>query len=1719
MKLTRSGDVRGGKPWIRCWIALAAGLFLVLEATGLAIIASAQVTTTTVQGTVYLANGQAGSGTLVVSWPAFTTAAGQLITADSLTVAIPSDGFVSVNLAPNQGATPAGEYYTAVFYMSDGSTSTQYWVVPAAAQATIAQVQAQIMPAAQAVQAVSKTYVDQSIQQATQSLLTATGGTLTGPLILSGDPTQPLQAADKHYVDTQVATVDSAVANAWPSLVVRVDQLAGANFGAQLQACLNEVSATYGGTCDARNFTGSQTTTSNVTISTANTTVLLPCATIATAFQIVVTAGTRNASLRGCAQRGGSQASGSEGGTVLAYSGAAAAIQVGDPTYATDTPGFHLDNIAINTTGSTTATAQGLVAYRTQELEVESVYFLGNQNQTAMTLDGTGNYTGGTFLDDQFDGFGTAVNAIGHQVSNPATTDWVNASTFIRLHIDCPTSSGNPIAGTYGINLQQGDGNTFTGGDVEGCATALHLGANAQNNTIVGLRNENSTDQVVADAGSEYNSWITGGTMFTGKLIDNGTRNSFLDAFHRSFNALNGDQWRSQADATVTNHIYTGIGLGNVRGRIDEYTTDVPGSPGNYQNAWQWGPGDGTSGQQIWSLTDMLNNVQRFGVQENTAAGGAPQSYLNAAGTGLVCFNCSTNSGTGGVSFGSGGASPATVATINNAGNAQFNGTLQVNGTAQFAGTTTVRNNANAEVDYYLWPGLTTSQKGSFTYKDWNGASQWYMVKDASNNWALNSATGGLDSFKAYQSTNSGDTYIDTSNSTGVVRVNYETGSGTQFKVYGGNSNTLYAAFTGATAIQFPGLASSSGYDCLQVDTSGYITNTGSACGSGGSGGSGDLPLSGGTLTGALNGTSASFSGNLYAASIEGSAPPVLDIRNPAFAGGAICNGSTDIGPAIQAAITALPAKGGTILIPGNPAACYWANPQSLTWGTHQLITLKVQGQLETGTTLTLPGQVFLVGDGGALGSQFQLSGNTAQFSGPSTTGTLGTAVLGNGTAQTFTPSTMTGLYVGTAITIAETVTCNITTITRSNNQVVASVSPSSSSTCHIPPGAQVTIAGVSDTSFDGTFQVITSDYVQGTMGWSQTAANSISSGGTAVGLNEDNIEDTYITAVTSTTATATFYFPHSATALWGIAGIWVTGASTKNEIKDMSVTSSGTDILLMNTNSVHLDAVGTYASAASGDIANYDITLNGAFNVWIDDNSVANTTDVPWGIRLTNSYNGDQNATGNVFVKDSFVMSGIKLDHEGGGVYVSDTTFEQTTRGGVVYDPTYYWSAVPEIITIQNSGLQDNFTGYQQCYIYQTNPNAGGNARPYAQFLVADNLGTACFTNDYYSGAIDNQSSGGGSYGLNSAEGIKGTRNDGLTMDGELRGINADMAPAVVPYSTLPVITNPSSWPTGTCDVTSGQPAPDGTNTAGLVVAASGTCSSTVETYNVTPANGDAILFGGWIYNPTLGGTTCVGDGGFYIDNFGSSHFQISGSGSASGDLYDSCIVNDWWHPVVAYASINSADGTAGTIRFDLTAGTGAGNADYWMPFMIYIPKSAGIPYAEIMRWRTQLLHGVVPPGLPPPGSNPILAMNPSAQLYWAGGSGAAATLSNLLGNPSPGTYAVNCSSASSCSASPYPATQTIVSGTASLGTSPIASGACASTVTVAASGVTTTDTITYVPDSNPQAVSGYAASSSGSLYILAFPSGGSVNFQVCNNSSASITPGAFTLNWKVTR
>ena len=74
----------------------------------------AQIQTTTVQGTVYRADGTPAGGTLLLNWPAFTTPQNQAVAAGTMSAPIGADGYVSVNLTPNASALPTGTYYTAV---------------------------------------------------------------------------------------------------------------------------------------------------------------------------------------------------------------------------------------------------------------------------------------------------------------------------------------------------------------------------------------------------------------------------------------------------------------------------------------------------------------------------------------------------------------------------------------------------------------------------------------------------------------------------------------------------------------------------------------------------------------------------------------------------------------------------------------------------------------------------------------------------------------------------------------------------------------------------------------------------------------------------------------------------------------------------------------------------------------------------------------------------------------------------------------------------------------------------------------------------------------------------------------------------------------------------------------------------------------------------------------------------------------------------------------------------------------------------------------------------------------------------------------------------------------------------------------------------------------------------------------------------------------------
>ena len=200
-----------GRGWVLVGLLLAAALGSP---------AHGQVGLTTVADTIYTANGAPAQGSVVVSWASFTTAAGTQVAAGSTSATLGSQGALSIALVPNAGATPTGSYYTAIFHLSDGTLNREYWVVPASGSPVkLAVVQNQVLPTSVALQTVSKAYVDQAIAAAvvggtsgtttttTPTYVQKSGDTMTGPLVLPGDPVSALQAADKHYVDASVAAV------------------------------------------------------------------------------------------------------------------------------------------------------------------------------------------------------------------------------------------------------------------------------------------------------------------------------------------------------------------------------------------------------------------------------------------------------------------------------------------------------------------------------------------------------------------------------------------------------------------------------------------------------------------------------------------------------------------------------------------------------------------------------------------------------------------------------------------------------------------------------------------------------------------------------------------------------------------------------------------------------------------------------------------------------------------------------------------------------------------------------------------------------------------------------------------------------------------------------------------------------------------------------------------------------------------------------------------------------------------------------------------------------------------------------------------------------------------------------------------------------------------------------------------------------------------------
>jgi len=224
--------------------------------------------------TVYRADGTPAQGDVVILWNAFTTAAGQPVAAGNLTVTLGPNGAFSAALAPNQGATPAGSYYRVTYKLDDGSTSSEFWSVPALQTTTIGAIRSTLVPANQAAQFLTRTWADAHYMDLTDAQTVAGVKTFTSsPSIPT--PQNPNDAANKAYVDasgggsnlSSPPPIGNVTPNSGNFTTLTVQTTNGvpnpANYPqsdpcAKINAAIGAL-PTAGGTVDARGFTPGET--------------------------------------------------------------------------------------------------------------------------------------------------------------------------------------------------------------------------------------------------------------------------------------------------------------------------------------------------------------------------------------------------------------------------------------------------------------------------------------------------------------------------------------------------------------------------------------------------------------------------------------------------------------------------------------------------------------------------------------------------------------------------------------------------------------------------------------------------------------------------------------------------------------------------------------------------------------------------------------------------------------------------------------------------------------------------------------------------------------------------------------------------------------------------------------------------------------------------------------------------------------------------------------------------------------------------------------------------------------------------------------------------------------------------------------------------------------------------------------------------------------------
>ena len=411
----------------------------------------------------------------MISWNEFTTADGKAVPAGAMSVALAPSGAINLALAPNAGATPDGSYYKVVYKLDDGSTSTEYWTIPATGPTTIAAVRASVVPRQVALQFGGKPVVQNPT--ATQTIAGSYDLVLGGRLLPESTGQQLGTTGtewDANLRNLSVQTLNgTAAASKYP----------GTDMCDKIATSIASLPST-GGTVDATGFQGDQTCSSNP-FSGASKPVklLLGAVTITSTATWTLPA---NVIIEGVGGQYGALS-----GTVLKFTGAGPAIHINGVR------GTGLRDIAIDLTGNGSAT---------QALYLDSSTFGNYYNVTALTPSNTGTSTPAVEISGLPNGTGGVWNnfyGLNIVANDPANTDTgikldegANENRFFGGAIE---RVAKPIQ-CSGTNAVGGiTNNTFYSLSLESYQkTAVDLGPYCMKNTFVALRGENANRTVTS---------------------------------------------------------------------------------------------------------------------------------------------------------------------------------------------------------------------------------------------------------------------------------------------------------------------------------------------------------------------------------------------------------------------------------------------------------------------------------------------------------------------------------------------------------------------------------------------------------------------------------------------------------------------------------------------------------------------------------------------------------------------------------------------------------------------------------------------------------------------------------------------------------------------------------------------------------------------------------------------------------------------------------------------------------------------------------------------------------------------------------------------------------------------------------------------------------------------------------------------------------------------